>query len=202
MRIGLMGGTFDPVHLGHLAAARAAAECARLDLVLLVPSGRPPHRSAAPVAPAIDRFDMCRLAVRGMRGIGVWDFEVGREGPSYTYDTLERFAATHPGESAHLILGWDAAREFGSWYRPADVSRLARIVIIGRPGVSGPAEDELRPAGLDPKRVILCRRRTPDVSATAVRARVAAGAPLAGLVPDAVAAYIADHGLYRGSPAS
>ena len=192
-----MGGTFDPVHTGHIEAARAAARCARLDLVLLVPAGTPPHRTQAPGAGARDRFEMCRLALRGAKGFGVWDFEVGREGPSYTVDTLERFCDTHPGEDPFLILGWDAARDLHLWHRPADIVRMARVVVLQRPGLPAPAAGDLRAAGLDPARTELCRQPTPDVSATELRARAASGQSLRGFVPDAVAAYISEHGLYR-----
>jgi nicotinate-nucleotide adenylyltransferase len=190
-----MGGTFDPIHLGHMAAAEAARDCARLDRVLLVPTGQPPHRPAAH-APPSDRLEMCRLAVTGHEGLEVSDVEVARQGPSYTADTLRRLRSLNPGNEYLLVLGWDAAREIRSWHEPEAVLELADLVILGRPGFALPTPQRLVEAGLDPARVQLCGQVTPDIRATEIRSRAAAGKSLAGLVDPAVEAYIATHQLY------
>lgn len=195
MRIGLLGGTFDPIHLGHLAAAATAAECAGLDEVLLVPAGRPPHRGEA-IASVEDRLAMCRLAVAELPGLSVWDWEARRSGPSYTVDTLEAFHDQRPADQPVLILGWDAARDLPRWRRPEDVLALADLVIVGRPGMSRPGQDDLRAACIDPRRATLCLAPTPDVAATRIRSLVAAGKSLAGLVPAAVETYIRANRLY------
>jgi nicotinate-nucleotide adenylyltransferase len=197
VKVGILGGTFDPIHDGHVAVAHAALECAGLDKVLLVPAGHPPHRAPAD-APAADRLAMCRLVAAADPRLEAWDAEVRRQGPSYTVDTLREFARRRPGDEAFLILGWDAAREIRSWREPDAVLRIARLVVIARPGLPAPDASALRSAGLDPDRVILCPEATPDIAATGIRERLADGADLDGLVPAPVAHYIAEHRLYAG----
>lgn len=195
MRIGVLGGTFDPIHLGHVAAARAAMACARLDLVLFVPSARPPHRGDA-VASAADRLAMARLAVDGEAGFAVSDVEIRRGGQSFTVDTLEKLKRAHPHDELFLILGWDAARLFATWRRPDDILHLASVVVVARPGTPEPRPDELRKAGLDPASVVLCAEATPDISGSGVRNAIARHEPVTDRVPDAVARYIDQNGLY------
>jgi nicotinate-nucleotide adenylyltransferase len=196
MRVGVLGGTFDPIHLGHLALAEAAIECARLDLVLIVPAAVPPHRSPA-LAPAVDRVEMCRLAAASDPRLEVSEVEVGREGPSYTLDTLAELHRRRPGDRLFLILGWDAAREIPSWHKPEQVLGQAELVVVNRPGLQPPDADALRAAELEPERVTLCPQETPPVRATEIRRLAAEGASLAGKVPAAVADYIRKRGLYR-----
>ena len=198
MKIGLLGGTFDPIHLGHLAAARVALECAGLDRVLLVPAGRPPHKGEA-LASAEHRLAMCRLAAADLPGVETWDWEARRSGPSYTADTLEEFHRERPADDAYLILGWDAARDLPRWHRPQEVLELARLVIVARPGLRAPGEEDLRAAGIDPARAVLCLARTPDVAATRIRRLIRSGESLAALVPPAVETYIRANGLYRAT---
>ena len=149
MRLGVLGGTFDPIHVGHLAAAKVAIDCAHLDRVLFVPSAQPPHRVAA-TAPAEDRLAMCRLAVEGEPRFEVSDVEVKRGGRSYTVDTLDELQGAHPQDELLLILGWDAARLFRTWREPDRVSALASVVIVTRPGMEPPTPAELAALGLDP----------------------------------------------------
>ena len=196
MRLGLLGGTFDPIHFGHLALAEAAIECAGLDRVLLVPSAQPPHRPSAR-ASAEDRLAMCRLAAEGDPRLEVSEIEIRRAGPSYTLDTLAEVRQERPGDELFLVLGWDAARELASWHRPREVLALSRPVIVNRPGLERPGEADLRRAGLDPARVIVCPQRTPDARATEVRRLAAAGSELESMVPEAVARYIRKRRLYR-----
>jgi nicotinate-nucleotide adenylyltransferase len=196
-RIGVVGGTFDPIHLGHLAVARAALDCGDLDQVYLVPSARPPHRRPAQASPG-DRLAMARLAAAGLDRVAVSDAELGREGPSYTVDTLSELRAQHPEAELFLVLGWDAAREIAKWHRPERVLELARVLILNRPGLAPPSEADLRAAGLDPERVLLCAREMPDIQATRVREVIAHGGSLAGLLAPGVAEYISERGLYRG----
>jgi nicotinate-nucleotide adenylyltransferase len=193
--LGVMGGTFDPVHLGHIAMAEAAAGCAGLERVLLVPAGVPPHRGAATAAPA-DRLEMLRLAAAGHPRLEVSDVELRRPGPSYTVDTLRSLAVELPEAALHLLLGWDAAREIHAWRSPHEVMRLARLVVVSRPGYPTPTAADLAAAGIDQARTVLCDVLTPDVESTDVRRLVERGDSLAGLVDPAVESYLRRRGLY------
>jgi len=195
MRIGILGGTFDPVHVGHLAAARAAIECAGLDRVVFVPTREPPHRSAA-LAGAKHRLEMTRLAIDSEKALEVSDVEIRRGGISYTADTLRELKNIYPRDELFLILGWDAARLFATWRLPDQITRLATVVVVTRPG-SGEADSAaLRTAGLDPKRTVLCARETPDISGSELRDAIASGQPVGDRLPQAVLEYIARNRLY------
>jgi nicotinate-nucleotide adenylyltransferase len=195
----LLGGTFDPIHLGHLAAARAAMECAALDRLLIIPTGRPPHRDGA-VASADQRLEMGRLAIDGDPRFAVSDIEIRREGLSYTADTLQQLRNENPRAELFLVLGWDAARLFSSWHRPDEVRRLASVVVVTRPGTPAPDAAALHAAGLDPKTTVLCVRPTPDISGSALRRAIARGDAVGDRLPEPVARYIAKSGLYRDNP--
>jgi len=195
MRMGVVGGTFDPMHNGHIAAAEAAIECAELDEVVFVPTGTPPHRPPT-VASSEQRLEMCRLATADDPRFAVSDVEVKRDGPSYTVDTLLALRAANPHAELFLVLGWDAAALFRSWYRPDEVIALAPIVVVTRPGRRAPDAKDLAAAGLQAGRVVLCERSTPAVSASEIREAVREGRDISGLVPAAVARYIASAHLY------
>lgn len=195
MRMGVVGGTFDPMHNGHIAAAEAAVECAELDEVVFVPTGTPPHRPPA-VASAEQRIEMCRLAIADDPRFAVSDVEVKRGGPSYTVDTLLALRGANPHAELFLVLGWDAAALFRSWHRPQEVIALAPIVVVTRPGRRAPDSKDLAAAGLQPGRVILCERSTPAVSASQIREAVREGRDISGLVPEAVARFIASAHIY------
>lgn len=195
MRTGIFGGTFDPIHVGHLAAAREAMECAHLDRVLLVPSAVPPHREPATAGPH-DRLEMCRLAIADQHHLEVSDVEIKRGGRSYTADTIRELRRTHPGDELFLILGWDAARLFGTWHEPGQIRDDATLVVVTRPGTDVPGSGDLQAAGLDPARTILCKGETPDISGSELREAIASGKPVSQWLPKAVERYIAEHRLY------
>ena len=186
MRLGMLGGTFDPIHLGHVAAAQAALKCADLDQVLLVPTNQPPHRTAAK-APAEYRLEMCRLATAEDARLQCSEIELNRPGPSFTLDTLEALHSERPDDELFLILGWDAAKLLGTWHEPDEVRRLAHVIVVTRPGSGSPATAP---------EMILCERPTPDISGSALRRAIAQREPLGDRVPAAVARYIAEKGLY------
>jgi nicotinate-nucleotide adenylyltransferase len=186
VRIGVLGGTFDPIHLGHLAAARAAMGCAHLDRVLFIPAGVPPHRPAA-VADPRQRMEMTRLAIGDEKGFEVSDVEVRRSGVSYTVDTLRELRRLHPEDELFLILGWDAAKLFSTWREPNEVRKLASLIIVTRPSAGAPTSTS----------DIVCERPTPDISASALRRALARGQSVVHLVPEPVLAYIAKQGIYR-----
>lgn len=209
-RVGLLGGTFDPIHAGHLAAARAAGAALDLDAVRFIPSSRPPHRTDSPRASGYHRAEMIRLAAAETPGWEVSELELAREGPSYTYDTLAALARQGLTPlQLFFIIGADAFAEVATWSRYPAVLDLAHFVVSARPGsalASLPARlPDLAPRmvaasavdAADSTRIVLLEARTPAVSSTDIRRRVAAGESIEGLVPPAVAAYIDRNLLYR-----
>ncbi|HUE67085.1 MAG TPA: nicotinate (nicotinamide) nucleotide adenylyltransferase [Candidatus Acidoferrum sp.] len=195
MRIGILGGTFDPIHVGHIAAARVAMDCARLDRVLFIPSATPPHRGPAE-ADAAERLEMSRLAVGDETRFEVSDVEVRRGGRSFTSDTVRELKSAHPHDELFLILGWDAARLFSTWHEPDQIRADASVIVVGRPRTQAPTAADLRAAGLDPERTVLCLGGTPDISGSELRESLARGEPVGDCLPPAVERYIAEHGLY------
>ena len=222
-RVGVLGGTFDPVHLGHLHAAEQARRVFALPRVLLVPCATPPHKSRPDITPAAHRLAMLRAAAAGRDGLEVSDLELARGGVSFTFETLSALASGPAPVRPLLILGVDALREIGTWYRHQDLLRAFDLIAVDRPpddsvpaasaSLDLPADVATRivpvaceagagaAAGSDeapaPGRIYLVRIAPLPVSSSRVRALAAAGEPLAGLVPDAVARYIQAQGLYR-----
>jgi nicotinate-nucleotide adenylyltransferase len=186
-----MGGTFDPIHLGHLRAAESAREALRLDEVAFVPAGVPPHRPG-PRSSGLDRYAMVSLATAGHRAFVASDAELRREGASYTVDTVAEMLEARPGIALVLIVGSDAFGEMASWKDPERLFSLCGVAVVTRPGEATP------PRAL-PGAPRVERIDGPGlaVSATAVRQRVSEGRSVRYLVPDAVADYIAKRGLYR-----
>lgn len=209
-RIGVLGGTLDPIHCGHLAAAAAARDVFDLRRVLVVPANVPPHRSAGPVASAFHRFAMTALAVSGLSRIEACDDELRADGPSYTANTLERLHAGGLGASQiFFITGADAFAEIATWKRYPAVLDLAHFVVVSRPGYEietlaerlPDLQPRMRPAGAPARTdagtlIFLLRTETPDVSSTGIRERLRLGAPLTGLVPALVETHIHQHHLY------
>jgi nicotinate-nucleotide adenylyltransferase len=213
-RVGILGGTFDPVHDGHLAAAVAAADAVGLHEVLFVPSHEPPHRTPAPRASAYHRFAMVALAVAADGRFSASDLELGRPGPSFTSDTLR--GLRKPGLAAwqlFFITGTDAFAEIATWRDYPALLDLANFVVISRPGqtldklASRLPDLAQRMHGVERKgdwspdpgstRILLVEAATPDVSSTEIRERLAAGEALTGLVPAPVAGHIRRHRLYE-----
>jgi nicotinate-nucleotide adenylyltransferase len=193
---GIMGGTFDPVHNGHLAAARQLREVADLDEVWLMPNATPPHRSAAPVASADDRLRMVQLAVDTQSGLVPSALEVDRGGISYTIDTVRELARAFSGRRFAILLGSDAALQIRSWHDAGALLDEARFVIFNRPETAL-ASQTLHELGFDPGRTQIVHLDTPAIAAHQVRDRLARGAPIDDLVPAAVADYIRMHHLYQ-----
>ena len=195
--IGIMGGTFDPLHNGHLAAARQLRGVANLDEVWLMPNANPPHRTAAPVASAEDRMRMVELAVAGLDGLVPSRIEVDRGGISYTIDTVRQLARDFPGRRFALLLGSDVALQIRSWRDADALLDEASFVIFNRPETTL-APQTLHELGFAPARSRIVHLDTPAVAAHQVRDRLARGAPIDDLVPAPVADYIRTHDLYRG----
>jgi nicotinate (nicotinamide) nucleotide adenylyltransferase len=200
-RVGVFGGTFDPVHVGHLAAAEAAREAASLDEVWFVPAGVPPHKPEGPVASAGDRLTMVRLAVSDHPAFRACAVEVERPGPSYTVDTLRALAAAHPDHRWHCILGSDSLLDLDGWKEPEALVRLAAFVALVRPGWGRQAVEAwlaARPPERRPE-VLVVEMPGLDVSSRDLRRRFSEGASCRYLVPEAVRRYVLERGLY-GTP--
>lgn len=210
-RIGVLGGTFDPVHIGHLRGALEVAETLGLDEVRLVPNFRPPHREA-PNSSAQDRLAMVRLAVQDLPLLGVDARELERDRPSYTIDTLVslREELDH-NDQIFLIVGWDAFCGLPSWYRWEELLDHCHILVLQRPDADSEAPEALRnllaarsvndPLALAGRggQIAFVWQAPLEVSATRIRQFLACGRSVRFLVPDAVLAYINAHGLYRAS---
>lgn len=198
MQTGLLGGTFNPPHHGHLICAAEARIQLSLDRVLLMPAGRPPHRQLNPEQDAspFQRLEMTRLAAQDQTALEVSDAEISRDDTSYTVDTLERLAKDSPNDQFTLIIGADQALSFGNWRAPERIGELATIAVAARVEhdvASALAEVERatgRPAtSFDMPRV--------DLSASLIRDRVHRGRSVTHMMPPSVAAYIEREGLYR-----
>ena len=200
MRIGVLGGTFDPVHYGHLHPVEAAASRLALDTVLYVPAARSPFKTEQP-ADARHRVAMLALALQGRRGWRITLDELDREPPSYTVDTLRALAIRYPGDELWLLMGTDMLAHLDRWKSPEEIVRLARIAAfhrepftgdrVGIPGIPGLADRlEVFDAG------------SVKISSSGLRADLARGESVADRVPEAVAEYITKHGLYRSGMAT
>lgn len=206
MRIGIFGGSFDPVHLGHLIAAESAREQASLDRVLFMPAAQPPHKLDRHLAPAADRLAMLALATAGNPSFDVSSAELDRGGVSYTVDTLADLASQRPGDTLVLLLGPDAVQGLPTWREPTRIANLAELVTVERDRLDDAArlrdDERLRTVlGADRVEQLIERRvRMPAVGirATDIREAVQAGRSIRYLVPAAVATYISQHTLYTG----
>jgi nicotinate-nucleotide adenylyltransferase len=187
VRIGILGGSFDPVHFGHLIVAQEAAARLALDRVRLVVAGRQPFKREGHAAPAEDRLAMLCLAVAGDPCLIADDREIRRPGPSYTIDTLRELRREQPGGALCLLIGADAAGDFPQWHEAETIPSLATVVVLTRPGTTVP-DHPLIAQTLEVPAI--------DISATLVRARCRRGESIRYLVPDAVARYIAERRLY------
>ena len=185
--IGLLGGSFDPVHHGHLIVGQVARETLGLDELRLVPARQQPFKTGRHGASAEHRAAMLELALAGCAGMRVEPAELGRTGPSYTVDTLRQLREREPGIGLTLLLGADAAAELEAWHRASEIPQLARVVVFARPGSAIPRSPLI--AGSIEVPAI-------EISATEIRRRVVEGRSIRYWVPDTVAEYISRHRLY------
>ncbi|MFH0910996.1 MAG: nicotinate-nucleotide adenylyltransferase [Planctomycetota bacterium] len=201
--IGLLGGTFDPVHNGHLHFARSALSVFKLEKVLFIPTNFPPHKNRPGIAPPEDRLAMLRLAISDMAGMEISLVELGRIGRSYTVDTLRTLAPEYPGARFRLLIGADMIEDFHLWREAQAVLHLARPIVAARPGTDLSADTLLRI--LNPMLHTfaddfvrgLLELPPMDVSSTAIRQAVDRGKPIEDWVPASVGQYIREHGLYK-----
>ena len=195
MRLGVMGGTFDPIHHGHLVAASEVQSLFGLDEVVFVPTGQPWQKAAQDVSPAEDRYLMTVIATASNPRFTVSRVDIDRPGPTYTIDTLRDIRAERPDAELFFITGADALAEILSWKDSELLFDLAHFIGVTRPG------HELSDKGLPEDRVTLQEVPAMAISSTDCRARVAAGEPVGYLVPDGVVQYINKYRLYSGLPA-
>ena len=189
MRLGILGGSFDPPHLGHLIPAIDAAESLGLDGVRFVPAWEQPFKIGRATATAAQRLEKTQRLIHGIPGFAVDRSEIDRGGLSYSVDTVAQMAAANPTAELVLLLGGDAYALFEQWREPERIRALASIAVLQRGGDAAPT------LGASPVQVLKTRRV--DISSTELRARVADGRTIRGFTPDAVADYVAEHRLYR-----
>jgi nicotinate-nucleotide adenylyltransferase len=200
VRVGILGGTFNPPHLAHLVCAQEAYLQLSLERVLLIPARVPPHKPVDEEPGIEHRLEMCRLAIAGDERFAVSDIEARREGPSYTVDTIGELHENQPESEFFLILGGDVALGLAGWREPKRVMTLAALAVAERPGTTRAAvEDVLRrlPGG---ERALFFDMPAIEISSTMLRERARVGESTRYLVPDAVRSYIDRHELYGGSP--
>lgn len=195
--VGLLGGAFNPPHIGHLVLAQEALWELELDELILIPTGEAPHKRIEPEPGPEVRMELAEAAAAGFESVRVSDVEVGRDGPSYAYRTLELLGDELRGSDFTFVMGADVAVGLPSWRHPQRVLELARIAVATRPGIGrGEIEAVLAELGAGGGAEFLTMPEI-GVSSTLIRERVALGKPLRWLVPDAVADRIAERGLYR-----
>lgn len=191
-RIGIFGGTFDPIHLGHLIVARQAAEKLGLDQVVLIPAGQPPHKGGEKLSPARDRYQMVRLAVKGDGLFRVSGIETRSKNSSYTVNTLKALKSKYRTAGLFLLLGMDQAVLLSTWKEPQELFELATVCVLSRPGYS---RNRVEPRWRKMLRFLPVSLI--DISATAIRDRVRHSQPIRDLVPESVARYIKNKKLYQ-----
>ncbi len=217
-RVGLLGGTFNPIHNGHLAIARQTRDALELDRLVFIPSGDPPHKAHQDLASARDRFEMVRLAILSDPSLSISDIEIRRSGKSYSVDTVRHLQQEYGAHTAlYFLIGLDAFLEFPTWHEPETLLTLCSFVVISRPGTSFQALsalplipsigqeslvdlDEGRRSRLDVplgRNLLICLRLPPcDLSASDIRTKIRQGLPTANLLPPPVESYILRHHIY------
>jgi nicotinate-nucleotide adenylyltransferase len=201
VRLGILGGTFNPPHHGHLICAQDAFLHLKLDQVLLMPARIPPHKPVEDEPGPEHRLELCRLAAQGDPYIGVSALEIERDGPSYTVDTLRALHQVEPDNELFLIVGGDVAAGLPRWREPETVLSLATVAVAKRRGTARSSVAAALAGIPGGERARFFRMTRIGISSTEIRRRVRIGQPIRYLVPDRVAHYIEEHHLYGGSPA-
>lgn len=199
MRLGIFGGTFDPVHFGHLLLAEQCREQCRLDQVWFVPAGTPPHKKGA-IAPAVARAEMLELAVAGHPQFSVNRMELSRSGANFTVDTLEQLRRERPDDELFFLIGADSLADLPQWREPRRIAELATLIVVNRGGTVPPDLEGLRPqlgdAAVD--RIQIVPIPGMDLASRDIRRRVQSRQSIRYQTPRSVECYLAAHGLYRG----
>lgn len=195
MRLGFFGGTFDPIHLGHLVLAEACREACRLDRIWFVVAGVPPHKKGERT-PVADRLEMARIATAGHPAFEVSEIEAHDPGPHYSYSTLETIQAERPEDELFFLIGADSLVDLPHWRRPERIAELATIVVVGRPGINPP--ESLPELGASARPIRWVESPAIGIASTDLRRRRAEGRSIRYQVPRGVEAYIEANNLYRG----
>nr|WP_304266819.1 nicotinate-nucleotide adenylyltransferase [Phascolarctobacterium succinatutens] len=196
--LGILGGTFDPIHIGHLRIAEAVYERIALEQIIFIPAFVPPHKVGQDYAPAEHRYAMTELAVKPYPHFNVSDIELKRSGVSYTIDTLRELRHKYPEKELYFIIGADSVAQLHTWNSINEMLQLATFVAAGRPGYEGVMEEVVHHLGAAAaERIMLLHTPEYDISSTEIRTRLHEEASLAGLVPRAVEQYINAHNLYQ-----
>lgn len=200
-KTGILGGTFDPIHSGHVLCALKIKEEFGLDRVLILPSGNPPHRFACRVTPGAVRQKLCEIAVSGLEGISVCDAEVKKNGYTYTADTLAELKDEYSGDSLYYIIGDDAAAGIGNWKNADVLKDYCAFIVVKRAGGSGSTEEAVKALKDIGAHALLSKESLPEISSTDIRKAFSEGGlPKEGAVPENVAKYISEHDLYGQRP--
>jgi nicotinate-nucleotide adenylyltransferase len=199
VRLGILGGTFDPIHNGHLDLARSAQRALKLDKVLFVPAGQPPHKRDVAVTPSPHRSKMVELAIAGQPCFAVSRVDLDRSGPHYTVDTVTRLKAEYNlgAETCFFIIGSDSLEALPTWHAPEKLLKLCRIAVGHRPGYRPDLADLTSLLPDLPERITWVEMPANPISATVLRQRIACGEDITGSIPSAVLAYIRQTGLYK-----
>lgn len=195
-RVGILGGTFDPVHCGHMIIARAALEQFSLDRVLIMTGGNPPHKMDRRITPAAARHEMVKLAAENEKGIEPFDFELNRNEPTYTVNTLRELKRKYPDTEFFFIIGEDSLLDLPKWYKPREIMELCRILVYPRGSRGSLAElVQLRRREFGDRFMIL-DSPVIGISSTYLRERISMGRSIRYFVPDRVLAYIEENKVY------
>lgn len=204
MRVGVLGGTFNPVHQGHLILAEQCREQGRLDQVLFIPAARPPHKQDLALVAYAQRLEMLALAISGHEAFRVDELERDRPGPSFTVDTLTELHVRQPEAEFFLIIGSDTLNDLPLWHQPVRILELAGLLVVPRPGFPMLSADEVKRKLALPDhfvlRLLACTIPLIDIASRDLRQRLAEGRSVRYMMPRAVEAYIRDKGLYAGPP--
>lgn len=187
-KTGILGGTFDPPHYGHLALARAAVNQLKLDKVIFIPAGIPPHKIKHIIAPAADRVAMLKMLIDNAAEFAISDIELRRSGPSYTVDTLAELIRRYPNDEFTLLIGADNVAEIEGWHQPERILTLSQVAAANRPGYMA--------TGKFAGGILYFNMPDTDISSTVIRAKVNAGESISELVPPPIEDFIRKHGLY------
>jgi nicotinate-nucleotide adenylyltransferase len=188
-RIGILGGTFDPPHYGHIAIAETAIRKLKLKQVIFVPAKIPPHKSREKISSRQDRLIMLKLAIEGKKNMVISEIEFNRQGPSYTVDTLAGLQRENPDDEFYFLIGADNISDMENWHQPEKILEMAKVAAAGRPGFF--------PEGRFAARIELFEMKPLDISSTMIRERVRTGQSIANLLPAAVEEYILKRKLYK-----